>query len=94
MRKSVPDGVERAASVVKQRSPLCSVRQDLAMGKGFGPLSEASERNAADWAKWTRVPGHDVYHDRLNWLAFRDLLPAAGRRTLDVGCGEAGSVAR
>ncbi len=58
------------------------------MGEGYGSLSEAWERNAADWARWTRVPGHDVYHDRLNWPAFRDLLPAAGRRTLDVGCGE------
>lgn len=58
------------------------------MGEGFGSLSEAWERNAADWARWTRVPAHDVYHERLNWPAFRDLLPTAGRRTLDVGCGE------
>ena len=58
------------------------------MRDGFGSLSEAWERNAADWAKWTRVPGHDVYHERLNWPAFRDLLPGAGRRTLDIGCGE------
>jgi SAM-dependent methyltransferase len=58
------------------------------MDDGFGSLSEAWERNAADWARWTRVPGHDVYHLQLNWPAFRELLPAPGGRTLDVGCGE------
>ena len=58
------------------------------MGEGFGSLSEAWERHAGDWASWTRVPGHDVYHERLNWPAFRKLLPPPGRRTLDVGCGE------
>jgi len=51
-------------------------------------LSEAWERHAGDWARWTRRPGHDVYHERLNWPAFRVLLPPPGRRTLDVGCGE------
>ena len=58
------------------------------MGERFGALSEAWERHADDWARWTRVPGHDVYHERLNWPAFRDLLPPSGRRTVDVGCGE------
>lgn len=58
------------------------------MGEGFSSLSEAWERHAGDWARWTRVPGHDVYHERLNWPAFRTLLPPPGQRTLDVGCGE------
>ena len=58
------------------------------MGEGGSLLSEAWERHAADWARWARVPGHDVYHERLNWPAFRELLPPPGRRTLDVGCGE------
>ena len=58
------------------------------MGEGFGSLSEAWERHAADWARWTRVPGHDVYHERLNWPAFRELVPRPGKRTLDLGCGE------
>jgi len=34
------------------------------------------------------VPGHDVYHERLNWPAFHALLPRPGQSTLDVGCGE------
>jgi SAM-dependent methyltransferase len=58
------------------------------MGEAFGSLSEAWERHAGDWARWARVAGHDVYHEHLNWPAFRELLPPPGRRTLDVGCGE------
>jgi SAM-dependent methyltransferase len=55
---------------------------------GSEPLSDAWEREAARWERWTRVPGHDVYFELLNWPAFEALLPPAGRRTLDVGCGE------
>ena len=58
------------------------------MVERFSSLSDAWERHASDWARWTRVPGHDVYHERLNWPAFQELLPPPGRRTLDVGCGE------
>lgn len=58
------------------------------MVEGFEALSEAWDRHAEAWARWTRVPGHDVYHELLNWPAFRTLVPPAGRRTLDVGCGE------
>jgi SAM-dependent methyltransferase len=56
--------------------------------EGSGSLSEAWERHAARWVRWTRVVGHDVYYDQLNWPAFHMLVPPAGRRTLDVGCGE------
>jgi SAM-dependent methyltransferase len=56
--------------------------------EGFGSLSDAWERHAARWERWTRVIGHDVYYEQLNWPAFHALLPPAGRRTLDVGCGE------
>ena len=48
--------------------------------------------DAENWVRWARTPGHDAY-----WFyrdAFFDrLLPPAGRRTLEIGCGE-GSVAR
>ena len=37
--------------------------------------------------------GHDQYHELMNLPAFLDLLPAPGRRTLDLGCGE-GRVSR
>jgi SAM-dependent methyltransferase len=67
---------------------MTPVGEDLAMGGGFSSLSEAWERNSADWARWARTPGHDVYHACLNWPGFRDLLPSPGRRTVDVGCGE------
>lgn len=50
-------------------------------------LSEAWEAHARDWISWVRKPGHDSY-DRYHRDQFLPLLPAPGRRTLDVGCGE------
>jgi SAM-dependent methyltransferase len=45
------------------------------------------EDEAADWVAWARTPGFDAY-----WYyspAFFDqIVPAPGRRTLEVGCGE------
>ncbi|HZB86656.1 MAG TPA: class I SAM-dependent methyltransferase, partial [Gaiellaceae bacterium] len=54
-------------------------------------LAQDWEGEAANWIAWARRPGHDSY-----WYyggSFRELLPAPGRRTLDLGCGE-GRVAR
>ncbi|HYY76222.1 MAG TPA: class I SAM-dependent methyltransferase [Gaiellaceae bacterium] len=54
-------------------------------------LEEAWEAEAARMIAWVRAPGHDSY-----WYfreGFFDLLPAPGRATLDLGCGE-GRVAR
>jgi SAM-dependent methyltransferase len=50
------------------------------------------EPDADNWVRWARTPGHDAY-----WY-FRDgffdvVVPPAGRRTIEVGCGE-GRVAR
>jgi SAM-dependent methyltransferase len=50
-------------------------------------LRDAWERNAADWVLWARTPGHDSYW-RFHRDSFLDLLPAPGRLTLDIGCGE------
>jgi SAM-dependent methyltransferase len=55
-------------------------------------LRDAWERNAADWVRWARKPGHDSYW-RFHRERFLDLVPKAGRLTLDVGCGE-GRVSR
>jgi SAM-dependent methyltransferase len=52
------------------------------------PLREHWEAEAEAWARWVRTPGHDEWHWRLNWPAFLELLPAPGRLTLDLGCGE------
>jgi SAM-dependent methyltransferase len=50
------------------------------------------EPETARWIRWARTPGHDAYwHFRDAF--FDDVLPPAGRRTLEVGCGE-GRVAR
>lgn len=48
-------------------------------------LGEEWERHAATWIRFTP---HDVFFERFNWPAFGELLPPAGRATLDVGCGE------
>lgn len=57
----------------------------------MGPRSDVSdawEVNAEQWLAWARTPAHDSYYWQLNLPAFAELVPAAGRRTLDVGCGE------
>jgi SAM-dependent methyltransferase len=45
------------------------------------------EEQAPNWIRWAREPGHDSY-----WTFHREVflgsLPAPGRLTLDVGCGE------
>jgi ubiquinone/menaquinone biosynthesis C-methylase UbiE len=50
-------------------------------------LSEAWEQEAAKWIEWARKPGHDSY-----WQFHRDqffeLVPAPGKLTIDIGCGE------
>jgi SAM-dependent methyltransferase len=55
---------------------------------GVEDVSAAWEANADQWLAWARTPDHDVYHWQLNLPAFAELVPAARRRTLDVGCGE------
>jgi SAM-dependent methyltransferase len=59
-------------------------------------LGDEWERQAEAWVRFTRTPGHDVFFHRYNWPAFLELLPAPGRATLDLGCGEgrAGAVLR
>ncbi|MBA3434281.1 MAG: class I SAM-dependent methyltransferase [Actinobacteria bacterium] len=50
-------------------------------------LRAAWREQAAAWLAWARTPGHDSY-----WQFHRDqfleLVPPAGRKTLDLGCGE------
>lgn len=50
-------------------------------------LSDEWEAEAENWVRWARAPGHDSYW-RFHRDAFLALLPAPGRLTLDVGCGE------
>jgi SAM-dependent methyltransferase len=51
-------------------------------------VSDAWAEHAADWLAWARTPGHDTWFWELNLPWFAELAPAAGRRTLDIGCGE------
>lgn len=49
------------------------------------------EAEARNWIAWARTPEHDAYWDYAP--AFFDLVPRAGRATLEIGSGE-GRVAR
>ena len=50
------------------------------------------EREAENWVRWVRTPGHDSYwYYGASFLD--DIVPVPGWRTLDIGCGE-GRVAR
>lgn len=51
-------------------------------------MRQGWESEAANWAHFARTPGFDSSHEDFNWPALRELLPAPGRRTLDLGCGE------
>src|SRR6202050_3412050 len=51
-------------------------------------MRDGWESQARHWAAFTRTPGHDSWHDHTNLPALLELLPAPGRRTLDLGCGE------
>jgi SAM-dependent methyltransferase len=56
-------------------------------------LRQGWEDEARNWAAFARTPGHDRAHENINLPALLDLLPPAGRRTLDLACGE-GRVSR
>jgi SAM-dependent methyltransferase len=55
-------------------------------------LAVGWEREAENWVRWARTPGHDAY-----WYYrepfFERIVPSPGRQTLEIGCGE-GRVAR
>ncbi len=55
-------------------------------------LRAAWDQQSEAWPRWARAPEHDSYW-RFGRAAFFELLPAPGRLTLDVGCGE-GRVSR
>jgi ubiquinone/menaquinone biosynthesis C-methylase UbiE len=50
-------------------------------------LREAWESQAANWIRWARKPGFDTYW-RFHRQHLLSSLPAPGRLTLDIGCGE------
>jgi len=60
---------------------------------GGASITDAWEAGAEAWIRWARTPGVDDYYEHYNLPSFLDLLPAPGRRTVDLGCGE-GRVSR
>jgi len=59
----------------------CGRLHEVTMRQGW-------ESEAQNWVKFARTPGHDHAHDETNIPALLKLLPAPGRRTLDVACGD------
>jgi SAM-dependent methyltransferase len=51
-------------------------------------VGAAWEQHAEQWVAWARTPEHDAYYWELNLPSFAELVPAPGRRTVDIGCGE------
>jgi SAM-dependent methyltransferase len=57
-----------------------------------GPMSTVLRRqwdeHAMDWIQWVRAPGQPDSYFRFHREYFLSKVPAPGRLTLDVGCGE------
>jgi SAM-dependent methyltransferase len=51
-------------------------------------MQQGWDAEAENWARFARTPGYDRAHEHINLPALRELLPAPGRRTLDLACGE------
>lgn len=51
-------------------------------------MRQGWEAEAQNWLTFARTPGYDSSHEETNLPVLRDLLPAPGRRTLDLACGE------
>jgi len=51
-------------------------------------MRDGWEAEAENWAAFARTPGRDRSHEEVNLPVLRALLPAPGRRTLDLACGE------
>ena len=51
-------------------------------------MRAAWDAQAEQWVEWARTPEHDHFFWRLGLPALLALLPAPGRRTLDLACGE------
>ena len=97
--RAIREGLDGEGDVVAPplRSAVVDSASDPAWNRhgdevGEPSLAAAWEANAAAWIAWAREPMHDVY-ERFHRDAVFTLLPAPGRRTLDLGCGE-GRVAR
>lgn len=50
-------------------------------------MREHWERQAQNWLQWARTPDHDTYW-LFSPLFFDEIVPPAGRATLEIGCGE------
>jgi len=72
---------------------LLSQSRDTGEASAPGSVKLAALRwqwhaHAAEWIKWVRAPGRPDSYFRFHGEQFLSMVPAPGRLTLDVGCGE------
>src|SRR5262249_10218440 len=51
-------------------------------------MRQGWESEARNWTRNARTRGNDRSHENINLPVLLDLLPAPGRRALDLACGE------
>src|SRR4051812_17175713 len=51
---------------------------------GGASITDAWEAEAEAWVRWARTPGVDDYYEHYNLPNFLELLPAPGRRTVEI----------
>jgi SAM-dependent methyltransferase len=78
-----------AAGPVYLGQPLAREKVLQALRHGMEPMDliECWEAHATEWIAWARAAGHDSYW-RFHRDQFLQIIPPAGRRTVDIGCGE------
>src|ERR1700733_13937536 len=77
----VPAVARRRRAAWDRRPTVCAVDEERDW-----------DREAENWVRWARTPGYDAYW-RYRDAFFEQMVPAPGRRTVEIGCGE-GRVAR
>jgi SAM-dependent methyltransferase len=73
----------RADAATTKREPVAT-RDD---GRVTESMAAVWHTNAERWIVWARTAGHDSYW-RFHRDRFLTLVPAPGRLTVDIGCGE------
>ena len=72
-------------------SALLPERDQMAVrlgGRQGSVLRDSWDAHAAEWIAWVRAPEQPDSYFRFHRKHFLELIPAPGRLTLDIGCGE------
>src|SRR5438132_7763571 len=85
----IPSSMRWLRSTMRRITAFCLSRSQRTIRHVTKPIWE---REAENWVRWARQPGHDAYWSYRDSF-FEEVVPAAGRHTLEIGCGE-GRVSR